>query len=185
MNFKQFLKTEKMLNESFVAEATDPVVVGYGTFDPCHIGYLSLAAELVKLSEQHDAAPVMIIVEKTSDAYQKMLPTITKCLARHFPTISVRVERDVAAPMCEFAQTGRTPVAVVGEDYLVQEAKVYHKKLHEQDLVGQTIDMSHYKRTSMSAVQENNFIKFRASILECSYEDALGMFTHLREVANG
>ena len=185
MNFKQFLKTEKTLNESFVAEATDPVVVGYGTFDPCHIGYLSLAAELVKLSEQHTAAPVLIIVERASDAYQKMLPTITKCLARHFPTISVRVEQDVAAPMCEFAQTGRTPVAVVGEDYLVQEAKVFHKKLHDVPLKTQSIDLSHYKRTSMSAVQENNFNKFRASILECSFDEALGMFNHLREVVNG
>ncbi len=185
MNFKQFLKTEKTLNESFVAEATNPVVVGYGTFDPCHIGYLPLAAELVKLSEQHDADPVLIVVERASDVYQKMLPTITKCLARHFPTITIRVEQDVAAPMCEFAQTGRMPVAVVGEDYLVQEAKIFHEKLHNAPLMSQSIDLSHYKRTSMVAVQENNFDNFRASILDCSFEEALGMFSHLREVANG
>lgn len=181
MNFAQFLKTGKMLRESHTADCVDPVVVGYGSFSPCHIGYLQLVADLVTLGEQHDAEPILIIVEQNCPKYQSMLANITHMLAASYPFLKFQVEFDVAAPLVRLSELGRTPRAILGERKYVQEAAQYHKMLFETQIAAHTLDLSEYHKTSIAAVIANNLEAFRASILETSPEMAQIMFDLLRE----
>ena len=175
MNFKQFLQTDKLMNESYVANTTDPVVVGYGTFDPCHIGYLCLVSELIRLGEQKEATPVLVILEKDKD----LLPTITSIISEHFPAIETLVEVDMASSILRLSQTGRTPVAVVGESYHTKQAGAYFKQLHNTELYESYVSMDTFKQNTKRAILANNFDLFRASILDCSHAVALTLYEKL------
>lgn len=181
MNFTQFLKTDKMLSESYVTECTDPVVLGLGTFHPCHIGYLQLVAELVTLGEQLNAEPVLVIVEQGSDSFTNVLPSIIRTLAANYPALTVRVEEDLSKPIKSLCQSGRTTVGAVGEAFLVNEAVHHFKSLTRVTMQARVMDFTPYKNATMAAISEGSLIKFRSSILECPSEVAELMYEQLLE----
>lgn len=185
MNFTQFLKTDKMLSETCIYEDADPVVVGYGTFESCHLGYLPLVAELVKLGEQFDADPILIIVEKDTVEYHKMLPCVLQAIAENFPFLKVQIEENVAAPLHRFSQQGKKCVGMVGEPTSLYEAQYHYENLYQEEAAETVVHLGQYKRDTRAAAKSGDFNKFRATILECSFEVAHNMFEQLREVCDG
>lgn len=185
MNFTQFLKTDKMLSETCIFDDAEPVVVGYGTFESCHLGYLPLVAELVRLGEQFDAEPILIIVEKDTVGYRKMLPYVLQAIAENFPFLTVQVEENVVAPLQRLSQQGKKCVGMVGEPTSLCEAQYHYEKLYQEVATETVLHLGQYKRDTRAAAKSGDFNKFRATILECSFEVAHNMFEQLREVCNG
>lgn len=185
MNFTQFLKTDRMLNETCVFEDAEPVVVGYGTFESCHLGYLPLVAELVKLGEQYDAEPILVILQKDTVAEYNTLPTVLQALTESFPFLKVQVEENLVDPLYRFSQNGKKCVAMVGEPTSLYEAQYHYEKLYQEEAHEVVLHLGSYKRATKEAAYSGDFNKFRASIVECSFEVAHKMFEQIREAHNG
>lgn len=188
MNFNQFLQKKNVLAEAYTKTDAEPAVVGFVTCEPCHVGYLSLVAELVKLGEQHDVDPTLVILEHAQDDGAKRfddLAAVLSILEANYPTLRVKVADSIHTPIYEMSNFGMIPVAIVGENVHVRMAALVMKELYHKPAEYKVLNLSEYKQSCIRAVKANSFNNFRAAILECSFDLADRMFEQLKEVYNG
>lgn len=186
MNLKHFLHKDKVLNESCTLGNSNPVVLGYASFNPFHIGYLPMISEMVKLSEQYGAEAILVIIKQDTPQYDQMLPTILETLGRDFGFLKVSVEREVDQSLLKMNQYDRYPVAVVGESKLLARAKATCNVMYKDE----TIEYSNaylgkFQTMCEEAVYANDYTKFKSCIIEVSDELTQNMFEQLQEALDG
>jgi hypothetical protein len=182
MNFKNFLSNDKQLQESHFLGDTQSVILGYGSFSPFHIGYLPMIAEMMKLSDEHNAEAILTIM-RTPSTNETMLNTVIETLSRDYSFLKVVVERDVASSLMKLHSFSRVPVAVLGETVIVEKALVTCKAVYGKDTLVKYVPayLDSVQQVCERAVANNDLTSFRSHLMYTDNKQVTTTFDLLKE----
>jgi hypothetical protein len=183
MNFKNFLNNDTMLYESSALGDPKPAVVAFGSFSPLHIGYLPMIAEMLRLSEQHNAEAILTIIHDQTATDEAIESTVT-VLQENYAFLKVVVERDVAQSLKKLSNFDRKPIAILGDSVMVQKAKAMCKLTFENhtNIIYAPGYLQSMQTVCMEAVKNDDIDTFRSHVLMTEATQVTQAFDALKEV---
>lgn len=144
-----------------------------------------MISEMLKLSEQLSAEPILVIVDQNSVGFAEILPTILETLKRDYSFLKVVVEDDVQQSLMKINKHERLPLTVMGEAKYVQQAQSMCRTLYGGKIVNTNNSyLGEFHTACMAAVTEDDYIKFRANLMEAPNTIVEQMYSKLQEASN-
>lgn len=115
---KEFISESKIVDVDNINNF-EKVVIGVGRFQPPHRGHMLMIDNLIKLGEQMNADPVIIVVDSGKYDVRNPLPGSVrqKYLQKVYPTIQIITAKNPYLAVTEMAERGQFPVGgITGVD---------------------------------------------------------------------
>lgn len=178
MNLKEFLQAKDIV--PVTEEVLFPVVLGVGTFETFHAGYLPILSKLVSESERFKCEAILVVLESehTDFAVAKI-----KEIA---PALRVMIRKDIGEALHDLSVYQRAPLAVYSDKQSAPATKHICEQLYPFSSLEVNTDvyLSSVERKIKLALTEGNFLKFHSWFIDCPLIESRELFKSLR-VLNG
>lgn len=174
MNLKEFLQAKDIV--PVTEEVLFPVVVGVGTFETFHAGYLPILSKLVSESERFKCDAILIVLES---AHTDFAVSKIKEIA---PALRVMVRKDIREALTDLSVYQRAPLVIYSDKQSAPATKHICEQLYPLSSLEVNTDvyLSSVERKIKQAIAEANFLKFHSWFIDCPLIESRELFKSLR-----